>query len=640
MPLKRLRLDAEGRILEASPVAAGFLEADPEALKGCYCWDVVRGTDDFGRPVCARCPVLARLDRGAYEAEVRLRVRGHRLRCQGVALENGYQIVLDERRRPKLGEVLYSLAWATQRMGEAPLRFFQTLEVFLGKLRKAAGMEAAELFLADPERRYLILTAVDAENASAFLERPWFSIGEGYPGIVALERAPLVTHRLQEDERYLRLKVKEAGYRTYLVYPLELPQGVIGVLNLASKDPNADERGALELLEVVAPVLASGVYAALTSLGEKQLVEVARGVKAKGETEVIEELLRSALAFSGAKAAVFKDRSGRRVAVPATLPPVCDRPECPTWNGEPLAVRAGGKPCPLVEEGRPRYCLPVVVGGEVVAMETVFFSRVPKPATRAMAPLLWLQRLAWQMLVPAPERGKDEAARPWLEVRALGPLKVWVDGEAVPPSQLATLPWRLFKLFLAHPERPLSLEEIAEALWPGEPTARGTRRVARVVHGLRQQIEPDPKAPRLVEAVDGGYLFRLEVPYDYDVERFEAQVRAADGLEGEAAAEAYLAALALYRGDFLAEEAFADWAEAERAYLRALAVRAGERAGELLLEAGKAKEAALVYRRLVTVDPGDPYLYDRLAAALKAAGQLAEAAEAEARAAALLAEEA
>ncbi len=639
MPLKRLKLDAEGRILEASPVAAGFLGADPETLKGRFCWDVVRGTDDFGRPVCARCPVLARLDRGAYEAEVRLRTRGRRIRCQGVAHEGGYQIVLDERRRPKLGEVLYSLAWATQRMAEEPLRFFQTLEVFLGKLRRAAGMEAAELFLADPERRYLILTAVDAENASAFLERPWFALGEGYPGIVALARSPLVTHRLDEDERYLRLKVKEAGYRTYLVYPLELPQGVIGVLNLASKNPEADDRPALELLEVVAPVLASGIYAALTSLGEKQLLEVARQVRAKGEVGVIEELLRSALAFSGAKAAVYKERSGRRVAVPSGLPPVCELAECPTWQGEPLAVRAGGKPCPLVEGGRPRYCLPVVVGGEVVAMETVFFSRVPKPATRAMAPLLWLQRLAWQMVAPPPPEGAGEAAHPWLEIRALGPLKVRVDGEPVPPGQLGTLSWRLFKLFLAHPERPLTQEEIAEALWPDEPAGATARRVPRVVHGLRQRIEPDPKAPRLVQAVDGGYLFRLEAPYVYDVERFEERVRTADGLEGEAARKAYLAALDLYRGDFLAEETFADWAEPERAYLRALAVRAGERAGELLLEAGEVKEAVVVYRRLTALDPGDPYLLDRLAEALKAAGQLAEAAEAEARAAALLAEE-
>jgi len=639
VPLKRLKLDAEGRIVEVSPVAAGFLGAEPEVLRGRYCWDVVRGTDDFGRPVCTRCPVLARLDRGAYEAEVRLRVRGERIRCQGVALDSGYQIVLDERRRPKLGEVLYSLAWATQRMAEEPLRFFQTLEVFLAKLRRAAGMEAAELFLADPERRYLILTAVSAENASAFLERPWFALGEGYPGIVALARSPLVTHRLEEDDRYLRIKVKEAGYHTYLVYPLELPQGVIGVLNLASKDPEADDRAALELLEVVAPVLASGIYAALTSLGEKQLLEVARLARAKGEVEVIEELLRAALAFSGAKAAVYKERSGRRVAVPASLPPVCELAECPTWSGEPLAVRAGGKPCPLVDKGRPRYCLPVVVDGEVVAMETVFFSRVPRPATRAMAPLLWLQRLAWKVVAPESREEPTETPRPWLRIRALGPLKVWVDGEPVPPGQLSTLPWRLFKLFLAHPERPLSLEEIAEALWPGERVAVTVRRVPRVVHSLRQRIEPDPRSPRLVEAVDGGYLFRLEPPYAYDVERFEERVRAADALEGEEAAQAYAAALDLYRGDFLAEEPLADWAEAERAYLRALAVRAGERAGELLLEAGRAKEAAVLYRRLTTLDPGDPYLYDRLAEALKAAGQPAEAAEAEAKAAALLAEE-
>ena len=642
MPLQRIRLDQNGRIVQASERALALLELEPEAALGRYCWEVVRGTDDFGRPVCARCPVLARLRGGAYEAEVRLRVRGQRLRCQAIVQDSGVQVVLDERRRPKLGEVLFSLSWATQRMVDEPMRFFQTAELFLGKLRRAAGMDAAELFLADPEHKYLILTALDAENRSAFLERPWFALGEGYPGIVAVDRSPLVTHRLDEDERYLRLKVKEAGYRTYLVFPLELPQGVIGVLNLASKDANADESAALELLEAVAPVVAAGVYSVLTSMGERQLLALLRQSRLSDRAgdAVIESLLRSAMAFSGAKAAQYKDRSGHRVAVPAQLVVNCDREDCPVWIGEPYAVRAGGRPCPWVEEGRPRYCLPVVVQGEVVAVESIFFSRVPRPQTRAMAPLLWLQRMAWQLLAPRTATAEDPPPAPRLEVRALGALSVRIQGEALPPQRFQTLPWRLFKLFLAHPERVQTPEEIAEALWPDLDPAYAARRVARVVHELRKQIEPDAGSPRMLRSVEGGYLFRFTEGYAYDVERFEALIREADDQDDEGRALAgYLAALDLFRGEFLADEPYADWVEAERAYLRALAVRAGERAGELLEAMGQEKASLSLYRRLIAIDPSDPYLYDRLAAVLRSMGFEARAREIELRKQALLAGE-
>lgn len=140
-----------------------------------------------------------------------------------------------------------------------------------------------------------------------------------------------------------------------------------------------------------------------------------------------------------------------------------------------------------MEEGRPRYCLPVVVQGEVVGVESLYFSRVPKPETRSMAPLLWLQRMAWPLFAPAAPTAVGADPAPHLEVRALGALFVRLEGEALPPQQFKTLPWRLFKLFLAYSELVQSPEEVAEALWPDQDPVRAARRVARVVHELRKQ---------------------------------------------------------------------------------------------------------------------------------------------------------
>lgn len=84
------------------------------------------------------------------------------------------------------------MAWATRKLTAEPGRFFQTLQVFLAALRRGLGMEAAELFLADPQAHYLVLTAYDGVHRAAFMEKPWFAWGEGYPGLVALGQRPLV----------------------------------------------------------------------------------------------------------------------------------------------------------------------------------------------------------------------------------------------------------------------------------------------------------------------------------------------------------------------------------------------------------------------------------------------------------------
>jgi transcriptional regulator with GAF, ATPase, and Fis domain len=152
-----------------------------------------------------------------------------------------------------LAKVLVSLSWTLRQFATHPERFYQVLKVFLESLRHATKMDAAELFLADPQRQWLNLTSYGGIHLEAFAERPSFAWGEGYPGLVAARGAPLVTHALSEDPRYLRSKVKALGYHTYVCFPLSLGEHFIGVINLASRDPEADEGLALELLEVVAP---------------------------------------------------------------------------------------------------------------------------------------------------------------------------------------------------------------------------------------------------------------------------------------------------------------------------------------------------------------------------------------------------
>lgn len=620
----RWQLDKEGRITAWSSDAAAFFRLPAEAVLGKPCAEVVGGTDGFGRPLCARCPVQREIKYGAYQASTALSCAGKRLTCQGYA-GDGIHIELKPEHQIDSSEVLASLSWAVRKLTSEPSRFFQTLEVFLGGLRKNLGMEAAELFLADPQEHYLVLTAYAGVHRKAFMEKPWFAWGEGYPGLVALGHQPLVTHDLASDRRYLRQQVKKLGYKTYVCYPLELPQGLIGVLNLASRAPEVNDEALLDQLTLIGPMLASSLYTVLTRLGEKGLLTIASTLRRGAEAEGIEAFLAQATELSGASCVRLVLRDGRNFVQGRGEPPECAQVErCPVWAGKVQGVKMGLEPCPLSDSGRPRYCLPLWSGGSVVGVQQFHFVRPPQPPSQAVAPVLWLERLGAEALWPDTRPQAKEA--PALEIHTLGGLRVRRGGELLPAKAFGRRQaLTLFKLLLAHRGQTLSRDELCERLWPGEEPEATQARLHVLVHDLRQALEPDPANPRVILREGEGYRFAPQVPYFLDVERFEQLIHQGDGLEGTAALEAYRQALLLYKGDFLCDEPYADWAELERSYLRERAVGALLRSAEIARVLGQPRKALEAYRFVLKLDPWREEAYRALIQGLVESGQKREA---------------
>ncbi|MER3480255.1 MAG: PAS sensor protein [Meiothermus sp.] len=620
----RWQLDKEGRITAWSSDAVAFFRLPAEAVLGRSCAEVVAGTDGFGRPLCARCPVQREIKYGAYQASTALSCAGGRLRCQGYA-GDGIHVELKPEHQTDSSEILASLSWAVRKLTSEPSRFFQTLQVFLAGLRKNLGMEAAELFLADPQEHYLVLTAYAGVHREAFMEKPWFAWGEGYPGLVALGHRPLVTHDLASDGRYLRQKVKKLGYKTYVCYPLELPQGLIGVLNLASRAPEVNDEALLDQLTLIGPMLASSLYTVLTRLGEKGLLTIASTLRRGAEAEGIEAFLAQATALSGASCVRLVLRDGRNLVQGRSKPPECAQVErCPVWAGKVQGVRMGLEPCPLSDSGRPRYCLPLWSGGSVVGVQQFYFARPPQPPSQAVAPVLWLERLGAEALWPDTMPQAKEA--PTLEIHTLGGLRVRRGGELLRAKAFGRRQaLTLFKLLLAHRGQTLAREELCERLWPGEEPEATQARLHVLVHDLRQALEPDPANPRVILREGQGYRFAPQVPCFLDVERFEELLHQGDGLDGMAALEAYRQALALYKGDFLADEPYADWAELERSYLRERAVGALFRMAGIAERMNRPREAQEAYRFVLKLDPWREEAYRALMQGLLESGQKLEA---------------
>src|SRR6476619_89511 len=149
----------------------------------------------------------------------------------------------------------------------------------------------------------------------------------------------------------------------------------------------------------------------------------------------------------------------------------------------------------------------------------------------------------------------------------LGGFAVDVDGTSIPDAS-----WRLrksrsvLKLLALTPGRALHPERIQGLLWPDrDPAAAGNNLRQAVYHARRALGGAGADGAALLEL--RGDLLTLAADVVVDVERFE---RAAARAEASGAPNDIDAALALYAGELLPEDAYEDWTAEPR---RALAER-------------------------------------------------------------------
>jgi len=168
----------------------------------------------------------------------------------------------------------------------------------------------------------------------------------------------------------------------------------------------------------------------------------------------------------------------------------------------------------------------------------------------------------------------------------------------------------VLKLLVAERKRALFADEIADTLWP-DASLRSLQGVRYYVHALRGHLEPEraPRSPSsFVVRARGGYALDLR-QVEVDADEFERLVRAGLDAAGsgdpEQARARLEASLALYGGDFLADEPYAEWATAERDRLRQLAARGLRALADVQEQAGEVDTAVDTLDRLVAMDPYD-----------------------------------
>ena len=205
---------------------------------------------------------------------------------------------------------------------------------------------------------------------------------------------------------------------------------------------------------------------------------------------------------------------------------------------------------------------------------------------------------------------------PRLHIHTLGGTSVESLGGSLDGPWLDQRAGQLLKFLLAERRRAVAVDEIGESIWPGSDYAVGAS-VRYYVHTLRRRLEPGrgSREPSAFIASGGG-TYRLQLDHvEIDADDFEARVRA-----GLAATDAGLQAgvedlecgLASYRGDFLAELPYAEWAIPERHRLHDLACLGLQRLAEIRLELGAVDGAVVALERLATLQPFDDDVHRQL----------------------------
>jgi DNA-binding SARP family transcriptional activator len=211
-----------------------------------------------------------------------------------------------------------------------------------------------------------------------------------------------------------------------------------------------------------------------------------------------------------------------------------------------------------------------------------------------------------------------------LRYEILGPLRLQhADGQALRASK----PRQLLATLLLHPNRFVSTDLIADALWEGRPPASAIANIRTYVRALRSTLQL-AGLPAPIDTSAAGYSIEVGVD-ELDASLFESllaeggHLRAAgDDLQ---AAQVFGQALSLWRGRPLEDlNPAAAW-EGSLARLEAQHRGLVDALLELRLASADHSGAAVLLSDRLNEDPYDELLWAQLVDALSAAGRTAEA---------------
>jgi DNA-binding SARP family transcriptional activator len=215
-----------------------------------------------------------------------------------------------------------------------------------------------------------------------------------------------------------------------------------------------------------------------------------------------------------------------------------------------------------------------------------------------------------------------------LRIQTLGPFAVYREGRLLTPQDWVThKTQQLFKILLTHRGHTVLKDQLMEWLWPDLAPKNAANSLRVAVAHLRKALEPtldDGTRSRWIISRPNGYLLHTEGIW-LDVEAFLEKIKEAvywrENERPDLALSAYRAAAELYRGDYLEEDRYEDWALSTREQLREAFYELRRDWADLLAEQQRYGEALALYQHLLGDYPIREEIWQRVMQCYAQSGQ-------------------
>lgn len=199
----------------------------------------------------------------------------------------------------------------------------------------------------------------------------------------------------------------------------------------------------------------------------------------------------------------------------------------------------------------------------------------------------------------------------FLRIRTFGRFEVAMAGDPIPEDRWPRQRTKhLLKLLLTDPGRPFTADELVDGLYPGADVSKATANLHARVSELRRVLEPGlarGRDSKVIIRIGEGYAFAPRCGCFLDSSAFETglaeSARLVDEGRYEAATKRFEEMLLLYRGEFLAEDRYAEWADAPRRRLRGQYLEALDGLAACYAQLGRFRQAITCCQRVLAIEP-------------------------------------
>jgi DNA-binding SARP family transcriptional activator len=220
----------------------------------------------------------------------------------------------------------------------------------------------------------------------------------------------------------------------------------------------------------------------------------------------------------------------------------------------------------------------------------------------------------------------NRSSRSALAIHLLGRFRVSAFGKTVDDSQWPRPQSKLLlKLLALDPKHQLHRQQIIDAIWPDLDAERGAAQLHKIIHLARRALEPRQELAADSQFIlTRGQQVMLAAPGGVwiDSEQFEAGCVQAfrSGLPSDCEN-----ALALYAGDLLSDDLYADWCTRRRDQFRALYQELLMKLGGIYAAQGQYALAITRFESLVAAEPSNEEAHRELMRLYAFAGRRSDA---------------